>query len=288
MRRSRQNRPAFTLIELMVVAAIIVILLTITIPAIKSLMDSSQAAQSENVIRAQLIAVRTYAMSEQAIAGLRFQEDGRIVQVYAANGGSLYSPDNFRQTPIYQMKAVSQVKPESLSGNFRVISMDAFTAQMPRTTNNWWTNERWYATTMVLFSPDGRAIQAKCVFPPNWYPLSSGAFGRYIYDNGQGPIFAYQGMCGVGRNSAGGISGVTRCTGPSLTTDFRLYDSTEVTGLIKQAHEIPSVEDGYDLYDYSEEIEAATNIMTSSGGDFLVDVNTGMMIRKGADLGTQQ
>ena len=88
--------------------------------------------------------------------------------------------------------------------------------------------------------------------------------------------------------SAGGISGVTRCTGPSLTTDFRLYDSTEVAGLLKRAREIPSVEDGYSLYDYDENVQAAMNIMVSSGSDFLVDVNTGMMIRKGADLATQQ
>ena len=67
--RSQRTTKGFTLVELMVVAAIIVALLVVTLPALKSMINSGQQAQSANILRSMLLVVRDYALTNSVPAG---------------------------------------------------------------------------------------------------------------------------------------------------------------------------------------------------------------------------
>ncbi len=66
---------AFTLIELMVVVAIIVILTAITLPAVKALTQGNSQKQAVNLVSALLANARGVAITSHKPAGLLFYED---------------------------------------------------------------------------------------------------------------------------------------------------------------------------------------------------------------------
>ena len=65
-------RPAFTLIEMLVVIVIIVLALTLAIPAIRSLTGSRSQEAAQNVITTALGSVRAEAMALQRVEGIMF------------------------------------------------------------------------------------------------------------------------------------------------------------------------------------------------------------------------
>ena len=69
-------RPAgFTLLELLVVMAIIVLLVALSIPAIKTLTQSNGQAQAVNLVRTMISTARSIAISQHRMAGVVFFEE---------------------------------------------------------------------------------------------------------------------------------------------------------------------------------------------------------------------
>jgi len=66
---------AFTLLELLVVMAIIIIILAITFPAYRTLTSGNNKREAVNAISAQVAAARSLALSSQRQVGLLFYED---------------------------------------------------------------------------------------------------------------------------------------------------------------------------------------------------------------------
>jgi len=88
----RQHRIAFTLVEVLVVVAIIVVLIALSFPAIRSMQTSSLQAETYNVINAALQGVRSYAITNHVRAAARFQANGKIFWVYEASVVNLTPP----------------------------------------------------------------------------------------------------------------------------------------------------------------------------------------------------
>jgi prepilin-type N-terminal cleavage/methylation domain-containing protein len=68
-------RRGFTLLELLVVMGIMVIMMAVMIPAMKSMLQSNGEAQSVNVIRSYLATARSIAISQHRQAGVVFFEE---------------------------------------------------------------------------------------------------------------------------------------------------------------------------------------------------------------------
>src|ERR1017187_10087812 len=83
MRRFQSNfhRPrttddaAFTLIELLVVIGIIIVMISVMAPAVKSMMRNNSRSQAVNMIRVNLATARSIAISQHRQAGLGFFEE---------------------------------------------------------------------------------------------------------------------------------------------------------------------------------------------------------------------
>jgi len=195
-------KKGFTLIELMVVVGIIAVLLTVTMPAVKGLMESSQLAQADNQLRAILYSARAYAISQRVVSGVRFQEDGHMVPIYSRppinTGIATYSLQNYRSFQPYDMAAVAGIEPERMTDPWRVTVSDVGNTNYVGSNSGtmwrtWlpayncvgdgysgnnptgfkpdprWMNEEdaWFVTPVVLFSPAGRVMLAECMFSGN-------------------------------------------------------------------------------------------------------------------------
>jgi prepilin-type N-terminal cleavage/methylation domain-containing protein len=288
----------FTLIELMVVAAIIAALLTVTVPAIKGLLQTSQVAQADNLLRASLFSARTYAVHQSVVAGMRCQDDGHLVQIYARNSNQSYSRDDYTQVPIYDMKAVEAVEPETLpdpwrvtvrdvgvcdrlggSGSMEVTWLGQTGAGYPAA-KEWMEGDHpWFVFPVVLFSPQGRVILSDCKFrystDPNqaWYPTMEGAFGactdRYSNtypdpDHSQLRYTNQVAMVGWRCNDyKGGGSHDVPVESPSVSAALRLFNYKEFRGA-------------------SNKTLALLGII-STASDCVLDVNTGLPVRRRAN-----
>src|SRR5436305_8362895 len=78
--RGVRGRRGFTLIELLVVIAIFVLLLALAVPAVSSLMDSSEESMAQNALRSGLAAARDAAMRSSGY------DDGAAVFFYEPGG----------------------------------------------------------------------------------------------------------------------------------------------------------------------------------------------------------
>jgi prepilin-type N-terminal cleavage/methylation domain-containing protein len=298
--RSQRSEKGFTLVELMVVAAVIVCLLVVTVPALKSMLNSGQQAQALNIIRANLLVVRDFALTHSVPAGVRFQDDGRIVPIYATNSG-LHDPLNYRtynngvlpgqQGAPFQMATIPGMAPAMMPGSFRVTPLD-YTYQGYNdpgligsqsgwvTTVDWFTGQQWFLTSVLLFSSRGKAIQAKVQFPAGWAPATTGSYGKWL-----SPLtYSYQGYAG----------GANTMNGPSVSTDFRVFDYGAAQPYLSQASQgppysiTPQYGNTYLCYPPNPSLTEAYRVIERTGTDFFVDSNSGRMIRKGGDVSTEQ
>ncbi len=73
--RPSLTRAAFTLIELIVVVAIIAFLAAITVPAIKNISKGNDLGQAANVVRSMIANARSIAVSQHRMAGIVFFEE---------------------------------------------------------------------------------------------------------------------------------------------------------------------------------------------------------------------
>jgi prepilin-type N-terminal cleavage/methylation domain-containing protein len=101
-------RGAFTLIELMVVVAIIVILTAITLPAVKALTQGNSQKQAVNLVSALLANARAVAITSHKAAGVVFYEDQSaksqtaaqvVVASYLGIDGSSHTIIDFVRAP---------------------------------------------------------------------------------------------------------------------------------------------------------------------------------------------
>jgi prepilin-type N-terminal cleavage/methylation domain-containing protein len=94
MRKHKKTIRAFTLTELLVVMAIMVILLAIATPVAKKLSESLQdSAGTRSLIDAALANARAIAIREGHYAGVRFQQDsnGQFYLIFIVNEGTIYA-----------------------------------------------------------------------------------------------------------------------------------------------------------------------------------------------------
>ncbi len=253
----------FTLIELMVVAAIIAALLTVTMPAIKGLMEVSQLAQADNLLRSVLLSSRVYALRNNVVAGVRFQDDGRMVQVYAVNSDHRYNIDNYGASPPpYDMRAVEGVEPEKMPDPWRVSVRDVgkfhyyFTWPGTWQSNSHWLEagagvDGWFVFPVVLFSTRGKVVLGECVFKrsPSWYPTLDGSFGK-VTDI----VYRYQGASQADQFTI---------TAPTTTTQPMLFNYLEFKGACKS------------------DLDNALMGLDASSSDCILNVNTGLPVRTG-------
>jgi hypothetical protein len=285
------------------------------------MINSGQQAQSANVIRSILLVVRDYALTRGVPAGVRFQDDGRIVPVYATNAGK-HDVSNYRtsaggalpgQGPVYdnngnitqpgnpfQMHAIEGMAPGVMPGLYRVVPLDytysAYNSSSPGVgiagwmiSPNWFTGPQWYLTSAIMFSSRGKVIQAQLQFPSGWAPSSGDA--TTSYSKWMAPTtYSYQGGTGAPctAHTASMTGYGTQMNGPSVSTDFRIYDYGVVQPYMAQATQLPSPNNGYTYYPPNEQLTEAYRLIEETGSDFILDSNTGRLIRKGADLAVEQ
>ena len=164
MTRHRSDR-AFTIVELLVVMAIIGIIAAMALPALNSMITGQQASAARNLIRTALAQAQAHAAKSQKYAGIRFQfdkEGWRTGQQYLVliekapegNGASEYW-------------AIPNARPIALPKGVGVISLDhAADVTLDDNTGHHdtdWANYDDYglpdATTFtILFSPSGELV----------------------------------------------------------------------------------------------------------------------------------
>ena len=299
--RPRSQRSGFTLIELMVVASVIVCLLVVTVPALKSMINSGQQAQAANVIRSMLLVVRDYALTNNVPAGVRFQDDGRIVPIYATNAGQ-HDTANYRTSGgsalpgqvgnPFQMHTIPGMAPGTMPGSYRVTPLDytysgynnlglLATQANWVTTMNWFLGQQWFLSSVILFSSRGKCIQAQVQFPSTWAPTTTGSYGKWL---SPGTTYSYQGY----------TAGSYTMNGPSVSTDFRIFDYGAVQNYLSQSSQGPptTINPQYGSpfisYPPNESLMEAYRLIEQTGSDFVVDSNTGRLVRKGGDLASEQ
>jgi prepilin-type N-terminal cleavage/methylation domain-containing protein len=287
-RRPCRRRRAFTLIELMVVAAVIATLLTLTVPAILSLKRESALSGGINLVRANLLSARAYSMKNQVVSGVRMQGDGHVVRVYAANMADIFNLDDYTNTSIYryQMVAIEGIPPTRLEDPCRVTmyNYDHYDYNWRESTfrkifnasPDWACGKGWWVYPAILFGASGRVILAEAQF------LNSGSNIWHPKADDSGSAF-HVATC----DSAGDVSEQYRnqqyphgsdapINTPALCTDLKFIDYDLARGYLTPTVDTMTSEAWGNLYRLVE-----------SSDEVRVDVQTGMVIRRADSLQTE-
>ncbi len=115
----RCAHPAFTLVEMIVVVAIILVILGIALPALTTMWDGRKVSEAQNTIQGLLMTTRAKALQSVSgiDSGILFFIDAegvqRIVSIERANPGDLVWENVFRITPArdYSLPAPMRVVP---------------------------------------------------------------------------------------------------------------------------------------------------------------------------------
>lgn len=292
---SRQ-RVGFTLIELMVVAAIIVVLMGVTLPTIVSLVRSNTLAQADNILRAALFSARTYAVHNSVEAGIRCQDDGRIVQIYAR--GTVVDSAGVR---VLDMRAVGDRAPDQLPDPYRVTFSDVgaysfgYVAGAGDMQTRWIgptasgylaapefldRQNTWFAFPVVMFSPQGRVIFKDVQFSGSssdpWFPTLTGSFAKATYCRADGslipnnnPIPAHDRVKFTNQPQVSGW----RCN------DYKGSASHDVPVEAPSLTSAPRLFDIMTFRNAGSPREAVTTIVQTSL-DLDIEIETGMVVRR--------
>ncbi len=94
-----KNRRGYTLVEILVVVAVIALMAALTMPAIRAMQAGSARAQAYNTINAALQGVRSYAIMNGVKTAARFQPNGKIFFVYRFEGNANSQAKYFDTAP---------------------------------------------------------------------------------------------------------------------------------------------------------------------------------------------
>jgi len=306
MNRSQRHRRAcrgFTLIELMVVAAILMILMVVTIPAISTLVKSNARAQADNTLRAALYSARTYAIHSGVVAGIRCQDDGRIVQIYCRGTDTDSSGSR-----ILDMKAVEKRAPDVLPDPYRVTFWDVgayaegYVAGASDMQTRWVgptasgycappefldKEHTWFAFPVVLFNPQGRVIFSECQFDGRsggngWYPTMTGSFRKVVYRDDTGLIpNNYDPATGAGPTPS---HDRLKYTNQVARAGWRC-NGYKGSGSHDIPVEAPSMTACLRLFDFNAfraigDPKEAVTVIASTSSDIALEIETGMVVRR--------
>ena len=164
----RGRRGGFTLIEMLVVLAIILLIAGITLPSIVKLFDAGAEEQSYNILSAQLTAARALAISENTYTAVHIQRADATDEM---KGQNIFYSAILRFREIRDGDAMffpaEGFPVRKLPAKIGVIDVEEFTTKSPawhETTDGYgefgdfrtvWNP---YAMTIV-FAPDGRVVR---------------------------------------------------------------------------------------------------------------------------------
>jgi type II secretory pathway pseudopilin PulG len=127
-KEANAQRSAFTLIEMLVVAAIIIIILAVSFPAYHKLTAGNNKKQAVNGISSQVAAARSLALASQKQVGLLFFEDPSnkyqtrmaVIQEIqtTANGTEFGAVPEFRTIALPRFVKVATLDVTSAAGSF--------------------------------------------------------------------------------------------------------------------------------------------------------------------------
>jgi len=111
-KRTINSRGGFTLVEMLVVVAIMAIMLAMAVPSIPGMLRSNKMASAKNTIKSTLGQAQAYAAATQKYAGVRFQQanNGRQYLVVIEHRGD------------YEFTAIPNAKPAALPVGIALIS----------------------------------------------------------------------------------------------------------------------------------------------------------------------
>jgi len=152
------KQPGLTLIEMMVVIAIVALLVSISMPALRQLMDSTATEGTvRGMIAAAMASARAIAAREQRYAGIRFQQDldGRQYMIFIVH--------DFNETGLANgFRAVGKLTPIELPDTIGVMDLrlgsdgDKEISSEADITLEWQLRDT--TSFSVIFSPSGKLV----------------------------------------------------------------------------------------------------------------------------------
>lgn len=211
----QRNRAGFTLVEILVVVAIIAIMISLTVPATSTMVRSYRQASAKSLVRSAMAQAQAYAVKERKYAGLRFQKDGSGQQYIILVENKAITLDN---VPFYGGDPYPLKNLYAPVDNVRPITLPVGIEVMPAYREPWeidflpdngdgkvWPGdgdgiidytELAAATTFcVLFDPSGQLVRkpAQCgprLLPAEDYPGMVIDYNEYINNAYDDTVFA--------------------------------------------------------------------------------------------------
>jgi len=279
------------------------ILMVVTSPAINTRVKSNARAQADNTLRAALYSARTYAIHSGVVAGIRCQDDGRIVQIYCRGTDTDSSGSR-----ILDMKAVEKRAPDVLAEPYRVSYQEdgeasGHSSEILSNLSNRWIGptkdgymgspqfldkeHAWFVFPVVLVNPQGRVIFSECQFDGRtdgngWYPTMTGSFKKVVCRDDSGLIpNSYDPSTGAGPNP-----GHDRV---KYTNQVAICGWRCVSYKGSMSHDVPieapTMTAGLRLFDYKQYLAAGNPrdglaAMLTTGSVLAVEIETGMVVRR--------
>jgi prepilin-type N-terminal cleavage/methylation domain-containing protein len=149
-------KKGFSIIELLVVMAVIAILVGLAIPAINAMQKSFASTGAEGMIGTALSTARTLAISRGQYAGVRFQKAGDPNNALKANQYMIFIIyDEDMSTLSDEFRAIEGYKPIKLPENMGIIDMNKITKDSDIISDPCVIDATAFS---IIFSPAGKLV----------------------------------------------------------------------------------------------------------------------------------